>query len=76
MVSEEQNRPQELFATEYTENESCTLCALRLTYCGQRIAYGGIFATAEFIDFIGTKCPVGDTLIQGVRLQLAGVVRE
>ena len=50
--------------------------AVRLTYCGQRIAYGGIFATAEFIDFIGTKCPVGDTLIQGVRLQLAGVVRE
>lgn len=33
-------------------------------------------AVAEFIDFIGTKCPVGDTLIQGVRLQLAGVIRE
>lgn len=32
--------------------------------------------TAIIIDFIGTKCPVGDTLIQGVRLQLAGVVRE
>ena len=29
----------------------------------------------EFIEFIGTKCPVGDSLAQGVKLQLAGVVR-
>lgn len=28
----------------------------------------------DFIDFIGTKCPVGDSLIQGVKLSLAGVV--
>lgn len=30
---------------------------------------------SEFIDFIGTKCPVGDSLVQGVKLSLAGVVR-
>ena len=30
----------------------------------------------EFIEFIATKCPVGDTLTQGATLQLAGVVRE
>ncbi|MBO1518476.1 OsmC family protein [Oceanisphaera pacifica] len=30
----------------------------------------------EFIDFIGTKCPVGDSLIQGVKLSLADVVRH
>lgn len=29
----------------------------------------------DFIDFIGTKCPVGDSLTQGVNLTLAGVVR-
>ena len=29
----------------------------------------------EFIHFIGTKCPVGDSLAQGVKLSLAGVVR-
>lgn len=29
----------------------------------------------EFVAFIGTKCPVGDSLIQGVKLSLAGIVR-
>lgn len=29
-----------------------------------------------FIAFIGTKCPVGDSLMQPVTLQLAGVVQE
>lgn len=29
-----------------------------------------------FIDFIGTKCPVGDSLMQTVNLQLVGVVQE
>lgn len=29
-----------------------------------------------FIAFIGTKCPVGDSLMQSVALQLTGVVHE
>lgn len=32
-------------------------------------------AVNDFIAFIGTKCPVGDSLSQGVKLKLAGVVR-
>ena len=30
----------------------------------------------EFVAFIGTKCPVGDSLMQSVNLQLVGVVHE
>ncbi|WP_205340548.1 OsmC family protein [Denitrificimonas caeni] len=29
-----------------------------------------------FIAFIGTKCPVGDSLMQSVALQLTGVIHE
>ena len=50
--------------------------ALRLTPHASRLTLYASRLTAIIIGFIGTKCPVGDTLIQGVRLQLAGVVRE
>lgn len=52
----------------------CGYTAIRYTYhIKSQSAQEDIDA---FIAFIGTKCPVGDSLAQVVNLQLAGVVQE
>ena len=52
----------------------CGYSAIRYTY---HIKSDSAQADIDaFVAFIGTKCPVGDSLMQSVALQLAGVVQE